>query len=274
MIHGPTWEGMSPRNGYPRPGGFTLIELLTVVALVIFLAMLAMPAFTKTTARTLGMTCLNNMRQLTAAWKMYAVDNNDMLPANVGTASSAQGWVKGVENWGFTADNTNSALLTQGLIGPYTLNNLQIYHCPADTSAGFGQGLRVRSVSMNVCVGNRADIGGSPTYVNFVQFIRMSDFGNPAGNFVFLDEHPDSINDGICFILVSGANTTTWADLPAAYHNGSGSFSFADGHAEFHEWLNPSTRRPIMKNSFVPLSLGAGPYDDILWVVQRMSVSH
>jgi prepilin-type processing-associated H-X9-DG protein len=29
----------------------------------------------------------------------------------------------------------------------------------------------------------------------------------------------------------------SWRNLPGSYHNGAGSFSFADGHSEIHKWM-------------------------------------
>ena len=44
-----------------------------------------------------------------------------------------------------------------------------------------------------------------------------------------LDEHPDSINDSLFAVPMTG---TAWVDVPASYHNGACGFCFADGHAE------------------------------------------
>jgi prepilin-type processing-associated H-X9-DG protein len=51
--------------------------------------------------------------------------------------------------------------------------------------------------------------------------------------FVFVDEHPDSINDGAFF---SPQSKSQFVDIPATYHNRACGFSFADGHAEIHKW--------------------------------------
>src|SRR5665213_2218641 len=75
----------------------------------------------------------------------------------------------------------------------------------------------------------------------------------PSAIFVFLDEHPDSINDGYfidkpAYPTLSAyggsAQNDEWIDLPGSYHNGAGSFSFADGHTELHPWRNAGTCPP------------------------------
>ena len=56
--------------------GFTLIELLVVIAIIALLLAILMPSLKK--AKELGqrVVCLNSVRQLTLAWRMYANDND------------------------------------------------------------------------------------------------------------------------------------------------------------------------------------------------------
>src|SRR5260370_2839250 len=72
----------------------------------------------------------------------------------------------------------------------------------------------------------------------FTAYNKISDIVRPPPNnlFVFLDEHPDSINDGF---FLTDMDPYYWLDLPASYHNRACGFSFADGHAEIHKWPDP-----------------------------------
>ena len=123
---------------------------------------------------------------------------------------------------------------------------------------------------MNAFVGNIGN--GQPLASGWAQFQKTSDFRNAAMVFVFLDEHPDSINDGwfvFCF-AANPAERTGWSDLPASYHNGAGGFSFADGHSEIRKWRNASTIRPVKRNSSdFPVPIPAGQTADISWVAER-----
>lgn len=72
---------------------------------------------------------------------------------------------------------------------------------------------------------------------DFEKFTTGFHWASPADIFVFLDESAAEMNDG---------SFTTDSQLdefstPAAYHNGCGSLSFADGHAELHHWDGGST---------------------------------
>jgi prepilin-type processing-associated H-X9-DG protein len=62
-----------------------------------------------------------------------------------------------------------------------------------------------------------------------------------------MDEHPDSINDGR-FSLDPGLNS--WIDLPASYHNGACGIAFADNHSFIKNWRSPSTRSPVLFESY------------------------
>jgi prepilin-type processing-associated H-X9-DG protein len=63
---------------------------------------------------------------------------------------------------------------------------------------------------------------------------KTSEFIYPGATetWVYLDEHPDSINDAGFF----NPHVSSWIDQPATYHNGAGGFAFADGHSEIHKW--------------------------------------
>ena len=68
--------------GYGMKRGFSLVELLVVIAIIAVLAALVFPALSRAKAKAQGIACLNNLKQLTLAWDMYAHDNNDVLVPN------------------------------------------------------------------------------------------------------------------------------------------------------------------------------------------------
>ena len=256
------------RNATPGRG-FTLIELLVVIAIIAIQAAMLLPALAKAKEKAQGLMCLNHTKQLTLAWVTYAHDNSDRCIYNKGSlGTDLENWVGNVMSWSADQRNTNLSLITEAKLGYYTSKSLGIYKCPAD-QVPCPVGPRTRSLSMNAFVGNKGD--GQPLAAGWAQFLKTSDFLKPTDIFVFLDEHPDSINDG-WFVFCSGGNPAErndWSDLPASYHNGACGFSFADGHSEIKKWQVPTTRRGVLKSTTgFPVAVGTDKRD-ITWVAER-----
>src|SRR6476659_8834079 len=99
---------------------FTLIELLVVIAIIAILAALLFPALSKAKEKGKGAVCINNIKQLTLGWQLYADDANDRFVNNHGidqTRVEHQNWVNNVEDWKANPDNTNRVLLTEAKLG-------------------------------------------------------------------------------------------------------------------------------------------------------------
>ncbi|MCX6930719.1 MAG: hypothetical protein NT154_47085 [Verrucomicrobia bacterium] len=199
-------------------------------------------------------------------------------------AASFDSWANNVMTWDAGASvedrsNTNTAWVVAGGLGKYTAGTIGVYKCPADNylsaaqrAAGFPR--RNRTLSMNSNFG-RFSLGDDPTahglnwaFPQFRQYLKQSHVPRPAKTWLFIDEHPDSINDGW---FVTNPDSNAWQDMPGCFHNGACGFSFADGHSEIRKWLSSTSRYPAVKyyNYAGNVSFDVAGRADFAWYRER-----
>ena len=222
---------------------FTLIELLVVIAIIAILAALLLPALSKAKAKAMGISCLNDLKELTLAAHMYAGDFQDSIPPNIPNSDAA--WVGGNVS---TTDITNEAPIMASLLWPYNKSEA-IYRCPADNATINKTAFpRARSYSMNCMTGNNGttDLGDHTGIQENLKFASIRN-PDPTVASLFVDEQADptddngSIDDGY-FAVNFPATGQVWRNVPASRHGNHGQLSFADGHAGIMKWMEPTTQ--------------------------------
>jgi len=258
---------------FRNQSGFTLIELLVVIAIIAILAAMLLPALGRAKLKAQGVACMNNTKQLSLGWIMYAGDNEDKTPGVLDDGSFPGSLAVWGTNWCGGLMNTvqlstNTLPLTSGQIFPY-VKNVSSYHCPADRStANFpnqGGDLRVRSYSASQTFGK----GENLPWPSYKTYYKLSSIQNTAETWVLIDEGEISINDAAFGVKMTlpGSYSGNIVDTPSGRHGNASGMTFADGHSVIHKWRSPLTSQKhdtsIHDDAFVA---------DMVWLSSMSSV--
>ncbi|MBN2314906.1 MAG: prepilin-type N-terminal cleavage/methylation domain-containing protein [Sedimentisphaerales bacterium] len=201
--------------------GFTLIELLVVIAVIAILMAILMPVLGRAKEQGKRAACLNNLRQLTMGWIMYADDNNDKIVR--ASAVSPGAWIA----YGNYEDSEQTQIdrVKAGLLYPYC-PNVAMFKCPTGI-----RGEKVTYAIINAMNGYT----GIPGAENLMVY-RRSRIKRPGERMVFLDE--GRLSPGSWTIYY---DQEQWWDQITARHGDGTNVSFADGHSEYWKWKDPRT---------------------------------
>jgi prepilin-type N-terminal cleavage/methylation domain-containing protein/prepilin-type processing-associated H-X9-DG protein len=282
-------------SAYKTPAlrsAFTLIELLVVITIIAVLAALLLPALSRAKAKAYQVQCLNNLKQLSLTWHLYAGDSSEQLVANGYSIDPLyKTWVAGEEHNHVAAFGNTSYLVDPqyALFATY-LKTAAVYRCPADHSTRDISGTptaRIRTYALNSYLNWQfgAFNNNSPNFLNFRKNADV-EAHNPSDLLTFIDTSPPSV----CFPAFEIPMVSfVFFHRPTVEHNRSGNVTFADGHVEAHRWTSAQTWDLAHTTTTGPspdpdwIHSGGAPdgdqlrfffgtsNDDLLWLQQRAS---
>jgi prepilin-type N-terminal cleavage/methylation domain-containing protein/prepilin-type processing-associated H-X9-DG protein len=250
--------------------GFTLVELLVVIAIIALLMGVLLPALNRAREQGKRAVCLYYQRQMAGAWMMYADDNSDKivngdaeeygqypeLPCTAAAGTYVSGgihykerpWV--MRDWADAPPCWPSGVafglaekkdqIKRGALFKY-VKDVKAYKCPranADETRSFSV---VDGMNVTVIVGSGASpsgVGSGATLIKNRQQIKKT-----YERMIFVDDGGvQAKTEGGWTVYVT---RLAWWDVPSARHGDGTTFSFTDGHAEYHKWVENSTFEAI-----------------------------
>ncbi|MDD5063255.1 MAG: prepilin-type N-terminal cleavage/methylation domain-containing protein [Phycisphaerae bacterium] len=208
--------------------GFTLVELLVVMSIISMLMSILLPSLSRAMEAGKRTDCLSHLRQLTLAWYLYSMDNNDNLcsPDTYWNDSGGNYWVAdGLDIPSNDTGNTEQAI-AEGAMWCYTEETLGLYKCKSDRS----NFLRSYSLCRG---GNLAGISGPSSKMIFVG--ASSSWRWIHGSYFPIKKQYAGVRQW-----------WSWDDpyhrqQITARHRGGCNASFADGHCEWWKWKDQRT---------------------------------
>jgi prepilin-type N-terminal cleavage/methylation domain-containing protein/prepilin-type processing-associated H-X9-DG protein len=201
------------RSGSSRRAAFTLIELLVVIAIIAILAAMLLPALAKAREKARQVSCLNNCKQVSLGFLMYADDNREMAPL----------WA-----WGLPSGD----VFYQPVMQPY-INNTEIWACPSRqgvySTATYTMGWYPHyGYSCDLAKAGR---GGSYAASGCGGGLTLGKLDPPSTTVIFSEGASYNPDNGLGSNRVAADNRDYYNVWP---HNTGRNFVFGDGHCEWY----------------------------------------
>lgn len=203
-----------PASARKSSEAFTMIELLVVIVIIAILAALLWPALGRTKESAWSIQCLNQMRQISLATRLYAEDNTDEFPRSQHSAFANRQlpWERAIAPQLGMAGSSTTAWTN-------FLNGL--YHCPKDEK------LAHLSYGFNYFfeVGAEDDYPGKPQ-----TWRKLSGIAKPNTTIIYAEITIAADHVMPALGWLTGADAAN--ELATKRHKQKSNYAFVDGHTE------------------------------------------
>ncbi len=253
-----------PKIGY---AGFTLIELLVVISIIAMLLSILMPSLSKAREQARSVDCRSNLKQLTLAWTMYAMSNNDRLCSSHAGSNEEGTWAD-IRRPDEGIIIGSELAIKAAALWPYT-QSIKIYECQSALTFKSVHSIpnRLRDYSISRTMGY-PDISMWYDKTPVYPFKTLGSIQQTSEKLVLLDTEggafepenylPYLVNAfwpvhlepdntiwqfavGVSIGGVPGNDSTHGLNIITSRHDNGFNLSFADGHCNYYKYKDNRT---------------------------------
>jgi len=249
--------------------GFTLVELLVVISIIAMLLSILMPVLGKAREQARRIDCQSHLKQLTAAWHMYANSNDDKLCSPDTKIDKRYNYTACWVNDGPVEENNLVAgsedAIKSGVLWPY-VQTIKVYECQnaSNYKSINAKPNRIRDYSVSRIMGfpngpgQAGEVTPSGTIKVPLTYRIFSRIKIPSEKMVFVDADGGYELTGLWWLrnpfgpISKDSERIEWKfdrdlksgmqlNLITARHTKGYNFSFADGHCGYWKYKDNRT---------------------------------